>query len=122
MRRPPNQITSVGHYGGGAIFNFTVEEIRAANQQIVACAVRSILSEEAAAGSFIARKVWPDADDIEAAGSIRNKSSERRFPRGSGDKTGVVEECPCPARQAMNRAVMAIVLLSVAVRGPRPVI
>jgi hypothetical protein len=43
-------------------------------QQRVACTARSILSEEAAACGFIARKVWPDANDIEAAGSICNKS------------------------------------------------
>jgi tricarballylate dehydrogenase len=29
--------------------------------------------------SLLRKKVWPDADDIEAAGSVRNKSSERSF-------------------------------------------
>ena len=91
-------------------------------QQRVACAVRSILSEEAAVCGFIARKVWPDANDIEAAGSICNKSCECRFPHRGGDETGMVEKCPCPARQAMNHAVVAIMLLSVVIRGPRPVI
>src|ERR1700721_2845857 len=83
---------------------------------------RSILSEEAAACGLIAGKVWPDANDIEAAGSIRNKSCECRFPRRSGDETGMVEKCPSPARQAMNHAVVAIVLLGVAIPGPGPVI
>src|SRR5215831_8550391 len=91
-------------------------------QQTVACTARSILSEEAAARGFIARKLWSDANDIEAAGSVRNKSCECRFPHRSGDQTGMVEKCPCPARQAMNHAVMAIMLLSVAIRGPRPII
>ena len=85
-------------------------------------AIYSIPSEEAAASSLVARKVWADANDIEGAGSVRNKSCEREFPRRSGDKTGMVKKCPCPARQAMNHAVVAIVLLSVVIRGPGPVI
>ena len=89
---------------------------------LVACAVRSILSEEAAARGFIARKIWPDANDIEASGSVRKKSCERGFPHRSGDETGMVEKCPCPARQAMNYAVMAIMLLSVAIQRLRPVL
>ena len=97
-------------------------EICADREQTVACAARSILSEEAAARGFIARKVWPDANDIEAAGSVRKKSRKRRFPHRCGDETGMVEKCPCPARQAMNHAIMAIMLLSVAIRGPSPVI
>src|SRR5271167_2020067 len=97
-------------------------EICAASEQTVACAACSILSEEAAARGFIARKVWPDANDIEAAGSVRNKPCERRFPHRSGDESWMVEKCPCPARQAMNHAVMAIMLLGVAIRGPRPVL
>jgi hypothetical protein len=80
------------------------------------------LLEEATARGFIARKVSPDADDIEAAGSVRNKLCQRRFPHRSGDATRMVEKCPCPARQAMNHAVMAIMLLSVAIRGLRPVL
>src|SRR5580704_12981549 len=85
-------------------------------------AIYSIPSEEAAASSLVARRVWADANDIEGAGSVRNKSCERGFPRRSGDKTGMVEKCPCPARQAMNHAVMAIVLLGIAIHRLRPVL
>ena len=85
--------------------------------------ISSILSEEAAACSFIARKVRPDANDIEAAGSICNEFVRSgRFPHRSGDETRMVEKCPCPAGQAMNHTVVAIMLLSVVIRGPRPVI
>jgi hypothetical protein len=58
----------------------------------------SILPEEAAASNFVARTVWPDANDIEVAGSVRNKPCERRFPRRSGDETRMVVQCPCPSR------------------------
>src|ERR1700689_3584907 len=85
-------------------------------------AIYSIPSEEAAASSLVARKVWPDANDIEAAGSVRNKLCERGLPHRSGDETGMVKKCPRPARQAMNHAVMAIVLLSVAIHRLRPVL
>ena len=66
MRRHPHQITPWA--GGGILSNFRIELSLCREQQRVACAARSILSEEAAACGFIARKVWPDANDIEAAG------------------------------------------------------
>ena len=89
---------------------------------IGARAAGSILSEEAAACGFIARKVWPNTNDVEAAGSVRKKSRECRIPHRGGDETGMVEKCSCPARQAMNHAVVAIMLLSIVIRGRRPVI
>jgi hypothetical protein len=92
------------------------------NKQQKCSSGRSILSEKSAARSFIARKVWPNANDIEAAGSVRNKSCECSLPHRNGNETGMVKKCPCPARQAMNHAVMAIMLFSVVIRGPRPVI
>ena len=73
----------------------------------------------------LSRTIWfslTDANNIEAAGSVRNKSCDGRFPRRSGDETGMVEKCRCPARQAMNHAIMAVMLLSVTIRGLRPVI
>jgi hypothetical protein len=104
------------------LLNFRIELRLAAIEQTVACAACSILSEEAAASNFVARKVWPDSNDVEVAGSVRNKSLERRFPRRSGDETGMVVQCPGPARQAMDHAVMAIMLLSIAIHRPRPVL
>jgi hypothetical protein len=52
------------------------------------------LLEEATARGFIARKVWPDADDIEAAGSVRNKLCQRRFPHRSGDASRFASAAP----------------------------
>jgi hypothetical protein len=114
----------IDDYGGGGIWlDFRIElRVSTPGQQTVANAARSIFSEEAAARGFIARKVWPDANDIEAAGSVRKKSCERRFPHRRGDQAGIVEKRPCPACKAMNHAIMAIMLLSVAIRGSRPVI
>ena len=97
-------------------------EVVAWLRALVACAAGSILTEEAAARGFIARRIWPDANDIEASGSVRKKSCERGFPNRSGDEIGMEEKCPCPARQAMNYAVMAIMLLSVAIQRLRPVL
>ena len=97
-------------------------EVVAWLRALVACAVRSILPEETAARRFIAWKVWPDANDVEASGSVRKKSCERGFPHRGVHETGMVEKCPCPPRQAMNHAVMAIMLLSVAIQRLRPVL
>jgi hypothetical protein len=67
---------------------------RTRERTAVACSACSIFSEEATARGFIARKVWPDADDIEAAGSVRNKLCQRRFPHRSGDASRFASAAP----------------------------
>ena len=52
--------------GGDAFWNFKIEL-----SLVLRAAAHSILAEETAARGFVARRVRPDADDIEATGSIR---------------------------------------------------
>ena len=82
----------------------------------------SIFAEEAPARSFIAREIWPGADDIKATGPICSKARERDFPHCGRSETRVVQEGYSPAGKAMDHAVMAVVFLGVCVCRGGPVI